>query len=240
MLEINNLNVFYDKVHAVKDVNIKIRQSSIVTLLGANGAGKSSVIRSIMGLNKQVTGSILYISEESITKIELLDVPCEQMVNYGIALVPEGRRILPGLTVEENIMLGAFSRDDTKNIEKDKKRLYSLFPRLKERTWQKGETLSGGEQQMLALARALISKPELLILDEPSLGLAPLLVREIFNIIQKINENGTTILLVEQNASAALTIADYAYILETGSVTLEGRGRELLRDSRVKSAYLGL
>ncbi len=239
MLSINNLDVFYGKIHAVRNVDIEIPRASIVTLLGANGAGKSSIIRAIAGLNKEVRGSILYDSDYLVDPLDLVSVPTEKMVEYGIALAPEGRRILPSLTVEENLILGAWSRDDTKAIQKDKRMLYDLFPKLKERAWQKGETLSGGEQQMLAIARALISRPSLLMLDEPSLGLAPLLVKEIFKIIQKINEEGTTILLVEQNASAALTIADYAYILEVGEVTLEGRGRELLRNPKVKDAYLG-
>ncbi len=239
MLKIQNLDVYYNKIHAVRNVNIEIPHASIVTLLGANGAGKSSIIRSIVGLNKNVKGSILYNSEHTVGSMELIGISTEKMVEYGISLAPEGRRILPSLTAEENIMLGAWSRKDSKGIERDKKMLYSLFPRLKERSWQKGETLSGGEQQMLALARAMMSRPSLLMLDEPSLGLAPILVKELFKVIQQINEEGTTILLVEQNASAALTIADYAYILEVGEVTLQGRGKELLRNPKVKDAYLG-
>ncbi len=239
MLSIKNLNVSYGAIHAVHDVNIEIAKGSIVTLIGANGAGKSSVIRSISGLVKNVTGSIEYDSPKLGRKIELVKQPTEKMVEYGIALSPEGRRILPHLTVEENLMLGAWCRTDKAGIKRDRDLMYSLFPRLGERNWQKGGTLSGGEQQMLAVGRALMSQPDLVMLDEPSLGLAPLLVKEIFQIILKINEEGKTVLLVEQNAFAALSIAHYAYILEVGNVVLEGKGQDMLANPKVKEAYLG-
>ncbi len=239
MLSIKNLNVSYGAIHAVHDVNIEIPKGAIVTLIGANGAGKSSVIRSIAGLVKNVSGSIMFQSEKMKKEIELIKKPTEKMVEYGIALSPEGRRILPHLTVEENLMLGAWCRSDTQGIKHDKDLIYSLFPRLGERSWQKGGTLSGGEQQMLAVGRALMSQPDLVMLDEPSLGLAPLLVKELFQIILKINDEGKTVLLVEQNAFAALSIAHYAYILEVGNVVLEGKGEEMLANPKVKEAYLG-
>ncbi len=239
MLKINDLKVRYGGIEAVQGVNLHIPHGSIVTLIGANGAGKSSTIRSIAGLNKHVSGQILYKKNEEAETISLLGLLPEMMVRHGISLSPEGRRILPHLTVEENLQLGAYSRNDKQGIADDIEWVYSLFPRLKERLWQKGGTLSGGEQQMLAVGRALMSRPSLLMLDEPSLGLAPLLVKEIFNIITKINAEGTTILLVEQNAFAALSIAHYAYILEVGRIVLEGSGQELLADSKVKEAYLG-
>ncbi len=239
MLKINDLKVRYGGIEAVQGVDLHIPRGSIVTLIGANGAGKSSTIRSIAGLNKNVSGEILYSRHEDSSPISLLGLTPETMVRHGISLSPEGRRILPHLTVEENLQLGAYSRNDKVGIADDMDWVYSLFPRLKERLWQKGGTLSGGEQQMLAVGRALMSKPNLLMLDEPSLGLAPLLVKEIFNIITKINSEGTTILLVEQNAFAALSIAHHAYILEVGRIVLEGSGEELLANPRVKEAYLG-
>ncbi len=239
MLQINDLKVRYGGIEAVQGINLQIPRGSIVTLIGANGAGKSSTIRSIAGLNKHVRGEILYKQHEQSEPVSLLGLLPEAMVRQGISLSPEGRRILPHLTVEENLTLGAYSRNDKDGIADDMDWVYSLFPRLKERLWQKGGTLSGGEQQMLAVGRALMSRPSLLMLDEPSLGLAPLLVKEIFNIIAKINEEGTTILLVEQNAFAALSIAHYAYILEVGRIVLEGSGKDLLVDPKVKEAYLG-
>ncbi len=239
MLSIKDLNVFYGGIHAVHNVNIEIPKGSIVTLIGANGAGKSSVIRSIAGLVKNVTGSIEFDSIKKGEKVQLIKKPADKMVEYGIALSPEGRRILPHLTVEENLMLGAWCRSDKDGIKRDREMVYDLFTRLRERHWQKGGTLSGGEQQMLAVGRALMSQPDLVMLDEPSLGLAPLLVKEIFQIILKINAEGKTVLLVEQNAFAALSIAHYAYILEVGDVVLEGDGKAMLADPKVKEAYLG-
>ena len=244
MLEIKDLYVNYGGICAVQGVNLNIRRGSIVTLVGANGAGKSSIIRSIAGLNRQVTGDILFSRKQGDKAESIIGLKPENMVRRGISLSPEGRRILPHLTVQENLMLGAYSRNDREGIQKDIERVYELFPRLEERHWQKGGTLSGGEkqmreQQMLAVGRALMSQPDLIMLDEPSLGLAPLLVKEIFSIIERIHETGMTVLLVEQNAFAALNVADYAYILEVGRIALEGTGKELLANPQVRAAYLG-
>lgn len=238
VLDINDLHVWYGGIHAVKGVNIKIERGQIVTLVGANGAGKSSTIRSVAGLNRTVTGTIKYTNSDGVTAV-LGKSPPEERVKRGIALSPEGRRILPQLTVEENLRLGAWTRTDKNEILNSIDYVYSLFPRLKERSWQKGGTLSGGEQQMLAVGRALMSHPDLLMLDEPSLGLAPILVKEVFDIIKEINKQGRTILLVEQNALAAFNVAHYAYLLEVGKVVLEGTGAELAADERVREAYLG-
>lgn len=239
MLKIENLEVRYGGICAVQGVSLNIPRGSIVTLIGANGAGKSSIIRSIAGLNKTVSGEISLSRREGDNPISLMKLKPEDMVRNGIALSPEGRRILPHLTVAENLQLGAYSRNDAEGIARDLEWVYSLFPRLLERHWQKGGTLSGGEQQMLAVGRALMSNPDLLMLDEPSLGLAPLLVKEIFEIIRRINKEGKTVLLVEQNAYAALSVADYAYILEVGRVVLEGQGKAMLENPKVKEAYLG-
>jgi branched-chain amino acid transport system ATP-binding protein len=239
MLKINNLEVRYGGICAVQGVSLSIARGSIVTLIGANGAGKSSIIRSIAGLNKNISGEISLTRKEGDSPLSLTKLKPEDMVRNGIALSPEGRRILPHLTVAENLMLGAYSRNDADGIAHDLEWVYSLFPRLLERHWQKGGTLSGGEQQMLAVGRALMSNPDLLMLDEPSLGLAPLLVKEIFEIIRRINKEGKTVLLVEQNAYAALSVADYAYILEVGRVVLEGAGTDMLENPKVKEAYLG-
>ncbi len=239
MLEIRELRVRYGGIEAVQGVSMSIPHGSIVTLIGANGAGKSSIIRTVAGLNKNVSGEILFRRHLGEEQVSLMGLRPEQMVVRGISLSPEGRRILPHLSVKENLLLGAYSRTDKAEIAQDMDWVYSLFPRLGERSWQQGGTLSGGEQQMLAVGRALMSRPDLLMLDEPSLGLAPLLVREIFAIIRKINADGKTVLLVEQNAYAALSVADYAYILEVGRVVLEGPGRELLENPKVKQAYLG-
>jgi branched-chain amino acid transport system ATP-binding protein len=239
MLEITDLHVHYDGIHAVQGVNISIPRGQIVTLVGANGAGKSSIIRSIAGLNRQVRGEILFTRRENGEILSLRGRQPENMVRNGISLCPEGRRILPHLSVEENLMLGAYSRNDRDGITKDLVEIYALFPHLKQRLWQKGGTLSGGEQQMLAVGRSLMSRPDLIMLDEPSLGLAPLLVKEIFDIILRINAEGKTVLLVEQNAYAALHVAHYAYILASGRVVLEGSGRVLLENPTVKTAYLG-
>ena len=243
MLEIKDLHVHYGGIHAVQGVSMRIPQGKIVTLIGANGAGKSSVIRSISGLVKDTKGEVLFTPspvEGRAPKAEqLLGRSPEDIIRRGISVSPEGRRILPHLTVEENLLLGAYIRNDKEGIAQDMQWVYSLFPRLQERSWQKGGTLSGGEQQKLAVGRALMSRPDLIMLDEPSLGLAPLLVREIFNIILRINAEGKTVLLVEQNALAALSIADYAYVLEVGRVVAEAPGQELLKDPKVKAAYLG-
>jgi branched-chain amino acid transport system ATP-binding protein len=238
MLEIKNLDVWYGGIHAVKNLSMTIEKGEIATLIGANGAGKSSTIRAVAGLVKGASGSVSYTARDGGT-VSMLGKPPEYMVKMGISLSPEGRRILPHLTVEENLTLGAYSRGDKAGIASDMEAGYALFPRLKQRRGQKGGTLSGGEQQMLAVARALMSHPDLLMLDEPSLGLAPILVEEVFGTIKKINSEGRTILLVEQNAYAALKIANKAYVLETGSITLSGTGSELLRNAKVQAAYLG-
>jgi branched-chain amino acid transport system ATP-binding protein len=233
MLKIEDLHVYYGGIHALKGVSLEVADGQIVTLIGANGAGKSSTLRSISGLVKNKKGKILFEGRN------ILGNTPESLVGAGIAMCPEGRRILPHLTVMENLMLGAYIRNDRDGIQRDLDWVFELFPRLKERTWQKGGTLSGGEQQMLALGRALMSRPKLLMLDEPSLGLAPLLVKEVFEIIKTINSEGKTVLLVEQNAFAALKIAHYAYVLEVGEIVLEGEGATLIEDPKVKEAYLG-
>ena len=233
MLKINNLNVYYGGIHALKGISLKVPEGKVVTLIGANGAGKSTTLRTICRLVKSKNGEII-LNDENIT-----NKATDEIVKMGITMVPEGRKIFPNLTVQENLTLGAFARTDKKETAKDFEWVYELFPQIKERLWQKGGTLSGGEQQMLAVARGLMSRPKLLMLDEPSLGLAPLLVKEIFDIIKRIHQEGMTVLLVEQNAFAALKIADYAYVLETGKVVLQGTGEELLQDDGVKKAYLG-
>ena len=233
MLKIENLHINYGGINAVRGINLTIEDNKIVTLIGANGAGKSSTLRAIMGLVKKAQGSIKY-NNEDITNLSTVEI-----VKKGIVLVPEGRHVFPNLTVEENLILGAYTIDNREEVEKNMKKVYNIFPRLKERHWQKAGTLSGGEQQMLAVGRALMVKPKVLMMDEPSLGLAPILVKEIFDIIKRINEQGNTILLVEQNAKKALEIADYGYVLETGELKLKGTGKELLNDSRVQEAYLG-
>lgn len=231
MLKINNLYVSYGGISAVKGININVEEKSIVTLIGANGAGKSTTLRTIAGLVKPLSGEINF-KNENITNIDTIDI-----VKKGITLVPEGRKVFVNLTVLENLKIGAYLQ--TSGIEESISYVYDLFPRLKERSWQYAGTLSGGEQQMLAVGRALMSKPKLIMMDEPSLGLAPLIVNGIFDIIKEINKNGTTILLIEQNANKALKIADYGYVLETGSITMEGDGLNLLQNEKVKEAYLG-
>ncbi|MBQ6794665.1 MAG: ABC transporter ATP-binding protein [Clostridia bacterium] len=232
MLKINNLNINYGGINAVRDVSFDVEEGSIITLVGANGAGKSSILRSIAGVVTPKSGTIEFCGEN------ITGLPAEQVVKKGITLVPEGRRIFPDLTVLENIRIGAYLRKDS--LDEDIKWVYDLFPRLKERSWQMAGTLSGGEQQMLAVARALMSRPKLMMMDEPSLGLAPLIVRDIFTIIKEINkQNGVTILLIEQNANMALKTADRGYVLETGVIKLEGTGAELLANEEVKKAYLG-
>ncbi|SDW76356.1 ABC transporter ATP-binding protein [Tepidimicrobium xylanilyticum] len=233
MLKINNLHINYGGIKAVRGINLTIEDNKIVTLIGANGAGKSSTLRAIMGLVKKGEGTVKY-NDENITDLSTVDI-----VKKGIVLVPEGRHVFPNLTVEENLILGAYTINDKEAIKNNMAQVYEIFPRLKERHWQKAGTLSGGEQQMLAVGRALMIKPKVLMMDEPSLGLAPILVKEIFDIIKTINEQGNTILLVEQNAKKALEIAHYGYVLETGELKLEGTGQELLNDSRVQEAYLG-
>ncbi len=233
MLKVSNLHVNYGGIKALRGINISIEENQIVTLIGANGAGKSSTLRAIMGLVEKSQGKVEYNGED------LTHMPTKDIVKKGIVMVPEGRRVFEDLTVEENLILGAYTRTDMAGIKEDMDRMFELFPRLKERHWQKAGTLSGGEQQMLAVARALMVRPKVLMMDEPSLGLAPILVKDIFEIIKTLNQQGNTILLVEQNAKKALEIADYAYVLETGELVLEGPGKEVLTNDRVKEAYLG-
>jgi len=231
MLKINNLHVNYGGISAVKGISLDVPEKSIVTLIGANGAGKSTTLRTIAGLVKAASGEIIFLNED-ITGKETIEI-----VKKGITLVPEGRRVFSNLSVLENLKVGAYLQRD--GIDEGIKRVFDLFPRLKERSWQMAGTLSGGEQQMLAVGRALMAKPKLIMMDEPSLGLAPLIVNGIFEIIKEINKEGTTILLIEQNANKALKIADIGYVLETGTITMEGKGSDLLQDERVKEAYLG-
>jgi len=233
MLKIDNLKVSYGGIHALRGISMEVPDGKIVTLIGANGAGKSTTLRTITGLVKADSGSIQWNGSELIGK------SIDHIIGEGIALSPEGRRVFADLTVLENLKIGAYLRKDKAEIEKDLNWVYELFPRLKERSWQLAGTLSGGEQQMLAVGRALMSRPKLMMMDEPSLGLAPLVVQDIFKIIQEINRQGVTILLIEQNANMALKIADLAYVLETGHITLSGTGAELLVNEKVKEAYLG-
>ena len=232
MLELQDLQVSYGGIRALKGISIQVNEGEIVSLIGANGAGKSTTLRAISGLERAQSGKNIYNGEDITGK------PSKYMVQNGLILVPEGRLIFPDMTVLENLKIGAYLRSD-RDVEADIQRMYALFPRLKERAWQMAGTLSGGEQQMLAVGRALMSKPKLLMMDEPSLGLAPLVVKDIFSIIRTIRDSGVTVLLIEQNANAALKIADRGYVLETGRITLEGSGRELLSDPAVRSAYLG-
>ncbi|MEN6499434.1 MAG: ABC transporter ATP-binding protein [Rectinema sp.] len=233
MLKIQSLSVHYGGIHALQGIDLTVPEGKIVTLIGANGAGKSTTLRSIVGLVKPTSGKVL------LHDAVISGKATQEIVQMGLVLVPEGRRIFSNLTVEENLLLGAYARSDKKGVLKDLSHVYDLFPRLKERRMQKGGTLSGGEQQMLAVGRGLMSRPKLLMMDEPSLGLAPLIAKMIFEIITQINAEGTTVLLVEQNAKAALEVADYGYVLETGRITLQGKGRDLLMDDRVRKAYLG-
>lgn len=233
MLEIKNLAVAYGGIEALKGISLEVEEGKIVTLVGANGAGKSTMLRSIVGIVKPKSGTITYNGKN------LLAEKSHNIVKTGITLVPEGRRIFPDLTVLENLKIGAYTRKDEKEIKRDYEWVFSLFPKLKEREWQLAGTLSGGEQQMLAVGRALMSKPKLLMMDEPSLGLAPLIINDIFNIIKEINKLGVTILLIEQNANAALKIADVGYVMETGRITMKGTGRELLANEEIRKAYLG-
>ena len=233
MLKINDINVFYGAIHAIKGASLEVNEGEIVTLIGANGAGKSTILRTISGLLKPKGGSIQFEGRD------IAGLPAHEIVKGGISQVPEGRRIFAEMTVLENLELGAFTRKDKDGIKADMEMVFNRFPRLKERISQLAGTLSGGEQQMLAMGRALMSRPRLLLLDEPSMGLAPLLIREIFAIIQDINKAGTTVLLVEQNANMALSIAHRAYVLETGRITLSGDARELAASEDVRKAYLG-
>ncbi len=231
ILEIKNLVVSYGGIEAVKDISMDVPRGKIVTLIGANGAGKSTTLKAIAGIVKPASASIMYEGTQLVGKAPY------DIVKGGVTLVPEGRKVFPNLTVKENLRMGAYLRKD--DLSKDFSYVYDLFPRLKEREWQLAGTLSGGEQQMLAVGRALMSKPRLIMMDEPSLGLAPLVVRGIFDIIKEINKHGVTILLIEQNANMALKTADIGYVLETGKITMEGLGKDLLANEDIKKAYLG-
>ena len=233
MLRVEDINVYYGAIHAIKGISLEVNDGEIVALIGSNGAGKSTTLRTISGLMKPKTGRIMYDGED------ITGVPAHKIVGKGLCQVPEGRHVFANLTVLENLELGAYLRTDKEGIAKDMEMVFEKFPRLLERKDQLSGTLSGGEQQMLARARALMSRPKLLLLDEPSMGLAPLLIKEIFNIIKEINASGTTVLLVEQNANMALSIADKAYVLETGRITLSGTAAELASSEEVRKAYLG-
>ncbi|MCR5230181.1 MAG: ABC transporter ATP-binding protein [Solobacterium sp.] len=233
MLKVENLVVRYGMIEAIKGISFEVSDGEIVTLIGANGAGKTTTMHAISGLVKAASGSI------TLDGVDLLKTPGHKIISLGLAQVPEGRRVFAQQTVEENLILGAYVRRDREKIAADMEYVYDLFPRLKERKLQTAGTLSGGEQQMLAMGRALMSDPKIILMDEPSMGLSPLLVSEIFEIISEINKKGVTVLLVEQNAKRALAIADHAYVLETGKITLEGTGKELASDERVQKAYLG-
>lgn len=233
MLKVNNINVYYGAIHAIKGISLEVKQGEIVTLIGANGAGKSTILKTISGLLRPKTGEVIFEDKKLHT------VEAQEIVRAGVCQVPEGRRVFADMSVYENLELGAYLQTDKVAIKKNFEHVFEKFPRLKERTRQMAGTLSGGEQQMLAIGRAMMSKPKVMLLDEPSMGLAPLLVKEIFSIIKEINEAGTTILLVEQNANMALSIANYAYVLETGKIVLEGNAKELAESEEVKKAYLG-
>ena len=233
MLEVKDIDVYYGAIHALKKLSINVEQGSIVTLIGANGAGKTTTLKTISGLLRPRSG-VIHFKGKEITK-----VPPEKIVGLGISQVPEGRRVFASMSVLENLEMGAYLRKKKSEINNDMENVFIRFPRLKERSRQMAGTLSGGEQQMLAIGRALMARPELLLMDEPSMGLAPLLVKEIFEIIKDINSRGTTILLVEQNANMALSIADYAYVIETGEIVLQGSAKELMHSEDVKNAYLG-
>lgn len=233
MLEINGLEVYYGAINAIKGISFNVEQGEIIALIGANGAGKTTTLHTITGLVSAKRGSIIFNGRE------LTKTPAHKIVAMGMAHVPEGRRVFAQLSVYENLMLGAYTRKDKAEINESLERVYERFPRLKERRTQSAGTLSGGEQQMLAMGRALMSKPSIILMDEPSMGLSPLYVSEIFDIIQEINKSGTTVLLVEQNAKKALSIANRAYVLETGNIALSGDARELMDNEQVKKAYLG-
>ena len=233
MLEVKNLSVHYGMIQAVRNVDFTVKEGEIVSLIGANGAGKSTILKTLSGLIHPSEGEIVYLGEN------IASTSAKKIVEKGLVQVPEGRHVFPGLTVKENLELGAFLRKDKEGIQKDMEAVFERFPILKERKDQDAQTLSGGEQQMLAMGRALMSRPKLLLLDEPSMGLAPIFIREIFKIIQEIQKTGTTVLLIEQNAKMALSISDRAYVLETGSVVLSGTGQELLESDEIQKAYLG-
>lgn len=233
MLEVKNLSVHYGMIQAVRNVDFKVNEGEIVSLIGANGAGKSTILKTLSGLIHPSEGEIIYLGEN------IASTSAKKIVEKGLVQVPEGRHVFPGLTVKENLELGAFLRKDKEEIQKDMESVFERFPILKERKGQDAQTLSGGEQQMLAMGRALMSRPKLLLLDEPSMGLAPIFIREIFKIIQEIQKTGTTVLLIEQNAKMALSISNRAYVLETGSVVLSGTGQELLESDEIQKAYLG-
>ena len=233
MLEVKNLSVHYGMIQAVRNVDFKVNEGEIVSLIGANGAGKSTILKTLSGLIHPSEGEIIYLGEN------IASTSAKKIVEKGLVQVPEGRHVFPGSTVKENLELGAFLRKDKEEIQKDMEAVFERFPILKERKDQDAQTLSGGEQQMLAMGRALMSRPKLLLLDEPSMGLAPIFIREIFKIIQEIQKTGTTVLLIEQNAKMALSISNRAYVLETGSVVLSGTGQELLESDEIQKAYLG-
>lgn len=233
MLEVKNLSVHYGMIQAVRNVDFKVNEGEIVSLIGANGAGKSTILKTLSGLIHPSEGEIVYLGEN------ITSTSAKKIVEKGLVQVPEGRHVFPGLTVKENLELGAFLRKDKEGVQKDMEDVFERFPILKERKDQDAQTLSGGEQQMLAMGRALMSRPKLLLLDEPSMGLAPIFIREIFKIIQEIQKTGTTVLLIEQNAKMALSISNRAYVLETGSVVLSGTGQELLESDEIQKAYLG-
>jgi len=233
VLEIEDLHVYYGGIHALHGISLSVPRGRIVTLVGANGAGKSTTLRAVAGLVKPRSGRVLFEGRD------VAGFPAHRLVEMGMSMVPEGRQIFPDLTVEENLTLGAYVRKDRDGVRRDLDMVYSLFDRLRERKDQRGGTLSGGEQQMLAIGRALMSRPRLLMMDEPSLGLAPVLVDEVFGIIERIHDEGNTILLIEQNARAALAVADYGYVMEAGEIVLDGPGGELLEDERVRRAYMG-
>ena len=232
ILQVDNINVYYGSIHAIKGISFEVNEGEIVTLIGANGAGKSTTLNTIAGLLRSRTGSVTFLGEN------LAKIPAHKIVSRGLALVPEGRRVFLQMTVQENLEMGAFTQSGS-SVDADLENVYGQFPRLKERRRQVAGTLSGGEQQMLAIGRALMSHPRLLILDEPSMGLAPILVEQIFEIIRSLHQGGTTILLVEQNAQMALSVADRAYVMETGCITLSGTGKELAESDAVRKAYLG-
>lgn len=233
MLEVRDLQVYYGVIQAIKKVSFKVEEGEIIALIGANGAGKTTILNTVTGLIPAKNGEIIYDG------VDLQNVPAHKIVAMGLAHVPEGRRVFSQLTVHENLLMGAYTRNDKNEVEDSLQHVFKSFPRLEERKKQMAGTLSGGEQQMLAMGRALMSKPKIVLMDEPSMGLSPILVEEVFDIIQSINKTGTTVLLVEQNAKKALSIADRAYVLETGNVVLEGNAKDLMNDELVKKAYLG-
>lgn len=233
MLKVEKLNVHYGVIHALKDVSMEVEEGEIVSLIGANGAGKTTLLQTISGLLKKTSGEVMFLGK-SMNKVS-----AKNIVKEGITQVPEGRHIFPGMSVYENLLMGAYLRKDKDGIKKDLQDIYQRFPILEKRSSQDASTLSGGEQQMLAMGRALMARPKILLLDEPSMGLAPILVKEIFNIIKDINEKGTTVLLVEQNAKMALSIADRAYVMETGNIVMTGTGAELVNSPEIQKAYLG-